>query len=192
MNDFAKERTQKVTQEIKLHIGCGDRYIPGFIHTDVRELPHVDFVTSADKLNMFEDNSVDLVYACHLLEHFRRNQTEDVLKEWYRVLKPGGILRVAVPDFQKLVEVYLKTENLKLILGPLFGRQDYPENTHYIVFDFAYLSEVLTKVGFKNIRRYDWRQTIHKDYDDYSQAYVPHMDKENGILISLNVECEKR
>ncbi len=181
----------KITQDIKLHIGCGNRYIPGFIHIDVRKLPHVDYVTSADKLDMFADNSVDLIYNCHILEHFRRNQIENVLKEWWRVLKPGGVLRVAVPDFEKLVEVYLKTKDLKLILGPLAGRQDYPENTHYIVFDYSYLSEMLAKVGFKNIHRYDWRQTIHKDYDDYSQAYIPHMDKEHGILISLNVECEK-
>ena len=175
----------------KLHIGCGDRYIPSFIHIDVRKLSRVDYVTPADKLDMFDGNAVDLIYACHVLEHFGRNTIEDVLKEWYRVLKPSGILRVAVPDFEKLVEVYLKTKDLKLTLGPLVGRQDYPENTHYMVFDYTYLLEVLNKVGFKNIHRYDWRQTIHKDYDDYSHAYIPHMDKEHGILISLNVECEK-
>ena len=37
-----------------------------------------------------------------------------------------------------------------------------------------------------------YERTGHKDYDDYSQAYVPHMDKENGLLISLNVEATKR
>lgn len=177
--------------EKRLHIGCGNRYIPGFIHIDIRKLPHVDYVTSADKLDMFEDNSVDLIYSCHLLEHCRRHEVENVLKEWYRALKTGGTLRVAVPDFEKLVEVYTKTRDLKLILGPLVGRQDYPENTHYLVFDFASLSELLTKVGFKNMHRYDWRKTIHRDYDDYSQAYIPHVDKERGTLISLNVEAEK-
>ncbi len=176
---------------VKLHIGCGHRYIPGFIHIDVRKLPHVNYVTSADKLGMFEDNTVDLVYSSHVLEHFRRHEIENVLKEWFRVLKPGGILRLAVPDFEKLVEVYLKTNDLKVILGPLVGGQDYPENTHYVAFDYPSLSEVLKKAGFKNVHRYDWRQTIHKDYDDFSQAYIPHMDKENGILISLNVEAEK-
>lgn len=178
-------------KEIKLHLGCGERYIPGFIHIDVRKFPHIDYVASVDKLDIFEDNSVDLIYACHLLEHFKRNQTEDILKEWHRVLKPGGILRLATPDFEKLAEVYLKYKDLKLILGPLVGRQDYPENTHYMIFDFATLSETLKKVGFKKIYRYDWRKTIHKDYDDFSQAYIPHMDKKNGILISLNIEAEK-
>ncbi len=179
-------------KKILLHLGCGKRYIPEFIHVDARSFPHVDYVTSADKLGMFKDNSADLIYACHLLEHFKRNQVEGVLSEWRRVLKPEGILRLAVPDFESLVKVYGKYKDLALVMGPVHGRQDYPDNIHYISFDFAYLKKLLTKAGFKKIRRYDWRKTIHKDYDDYSQAYIPHMDKERGILISLNVEAVKK
>ena len=62
---------------------------------------------------------------------------------------------------------------------------------HKTVWNFTLLSEFLESNGFSNVRRYDWRKTIHKDYDDHSQAYYPHMDKENGILISLNVEATK-
>ncbi len=179
-------------KQISLHLGCGERFIPEFTyHIDIRRFPYIDYVTSVDKLDMFKDNSVDLIYTCHLLDHFGRNKVEDVLREWHRVLKPGGVLRLAVSDFEKLIEVYLKYKDMKLIIGPLVGRQDYPENTHYIIFDFASLEELLEKVGFKNIHRYDWRKTIHKDYDDLSQAYIPHMDKEKGILISLNVEAQK-
>lgn len=178
-------------QEVKLHLGCGKRYIPGFCHIDIRKFPHIDYVASIDKLDMFEGNSVDLVYASHLLEHFQRDKIEEVLREWYRVLKKGGTVRLAVPDFEKLTEVYQETGDLKLILGPLVGGQDYPENTHYTVFDYNFLSEFLKEAGFKNICRWDWRKTIHKDYDDFSQAYIPHMDKEKGTLISLNVQAEK-
>lgn len=177
--------------ETKLHIGCGDKYIPGFIHVDVRKLSNVDYVTPADKLSMFADESVTLIYSCHMLEHLQRNMVDNVLKEWYRVLKAGGILRLAVPDFEKITQVYLKTKNLKSLLGLLIGRQDYPENIHYGVYDFDYLSEILREVGFKYIYRYDWRNTIHKEYDDFSQAYLPHMDKEHGVLMSLNVEAVK-
>jgi hypothetical protein len=46
-------------------------------------------------------------------------------------------------------------------------------------------------VGAKNTRKYDWRKTEHAAIDDFSQCYYPHMDKENGRLMSLNVECEK-
>ena len=59
------------------------------------------------------------------------------------------------------------------------------------MYDFADLKKVLESAGFTNVHRYDWRTTIHREYDDYSQAYIPHMDKEHGTLISLNVEAVK-
>lgn len=90
------------------------------------------------------------------------------MQEWRRVLAGEGVLRLAVPNFDKLVEVYKKT-----------------------VYNFDSLKAVLEENGFSNVKLYDWRERIHKDYDDHSQAYYPHMDKENGILISLNVEAQK-
>ena len=96
-----------------------------------------------------------------------------------------------MPDLEVLCRIYLDTKEIGLVIGPLFGRQDYLYNIHYNVFDFSSLSQTLKEVGFVNIRRYDWRQTEHADVDDYSQAYIPHMDQENGAMISLNVECEK-
>jgi len=151
------------TKEIKLHLGCGKRYIPGFIHIDLVDYPHIDYKTDVSDLSMFEDNSVDLIYACHVLEHFKRHEVMGVLAEWYRVLKPGGILRVAVPDFEAIVKVYEKYKDMELIMGLLYGGQDYEYNFHYVAFDFKYLEKLLKKVGFKNIHRYDWRKTIHKD-----------------------------
>jgi predicted SAM-dependent methyltransferase len=177
--------------KVQLHIGCGEKYIPGFVHIDVRKFPHIDHVASADRLAMFADDSVDLIYCAHILEHFPRTKTAAVLAEWRRALKPGGTLRLAVPDFEALVQIYAEKKDISLVLGPLVGRQDYPENTHYMIFDFQSLKKMLEEVGFRNVRRYDWRETIHKDCDDFSQAYVPHMDKEHGRLISLNVEADK-
>jgi predicted SAM-dependent methyltransferase len=176
---------------MKLHLGCGKRYIPGFVHIDVVDYPHVDHVTTIDNLSFIPDASVDLIYACHVLEHFKRRDVGRVLKEWHRVLRPGGILRISVPDFAKLCEVCQKYGQLDLVIGALFGRQDYLYNIHYNVFDFATLKRELESMGFIDVRRYDWRETEHAHVDDYSQAYIPHMDKENGILISLNVECTK-
>lgn len=177
---------------MKLHLGCGKRHIPGFIHIDAVDYPHVDHVATIDNLSFIQDNSVDLIYNCHVLEHFKRKDVERVLAEWFRVLKPGGILRVSVPDFSKLCEVYQREGNINLVIGALFGRQDYLYNIHYNVFDFASLSTALTNTGFTNVKRYDWRETEHAEIDDFSQAYIPHMDKENGTLISLNVESVKQ
>jgi predicted SAM-dependent methyltransferase len=148
-------------------------------------------VATIDNLSFIPDSSIDLIYNCHVLEHFKRRDVRRVLQEWHRVLKPGGILRVSVPDFAKLCEVYQKYGKLDLVIGALFGRQDYLYNIHYNVFDFATLKRELESAGFTDVRRYDWRETEHAHIDDYSQPYIPHMDKENGILISLNVECTK-
>jgi hypothetical protein len=77
------------------------------------------------------------------------------------------------------------------VIGPLFGRQDYLYNIHYNVFDRASLTESLLAAGFSKVEAYDWRKTEHADVDDFAQAYIPHMDKDNGVLISLNVEATK-
>lgn len=176
---------------MKLHLGCGKRYIPGFIHIDAIDYPHVDHVTTIDNLSFIADNSIDLIYNCHVLEHFKRREVIKVLSEWKRVLKPSGTLRISVPDFGALCTVYQKYGEIDLVVGALFGRQDYLYNIHYNVFDFNSLEKILEEVGFYNVHRYEWRETEHAHIDDYSQAYIPHMDKENGLLISLNVECSK-
>ena len=177
-------------KEIKLHVGCGEKFIPGWIHIDLKKYPHIDYVTDASDLHVFENNSVDLIYACHLLEHFKRCDIDLVLKEWYRVLKPGGILRLSVPDFSALVEVYNKYKDMGIIMGPLYGRGN-PGNQHYIAFDFRYLKKRLQLIGFDKVRLWDWRISDIKDYDDYSQSYIPHLCKNDGILVSLNVEAIK-
>lgn len=176
---------------MKLHLGCGNKFIKGYVHIDAIDFPHVDHVSAIDNLSFIEENSVELIYACHVLEHFKRRDVSKVLKEWNRVLTPGGILRLAVPNFEKICEVYTVSKNLDLVIGPLFGGQNYLYNIHYNIFDLKSINEYLSKSGFKDIREYDWRKTDHSDVDDYSQAYIPHMDKENGTLISLNVECKK-
>jgi predicted SAM-dependent methyltransferase len=187
-------------EKTQLHLGCGKRFIPGFIHIDLDYHDHIDYRHKISSLPMFRDNSVDLIYCCHAFEYFDREEAKAVLAEWYRVLKPGGILRLAVPDFKAIIkDVYLKSKDLehKGILGPLYGRLEIKTNAgrktiyHRTAYDFLSLKKLLTAMKFRQVRRYDWRQTIHKDYDDCSQAYIPHLDKEHGILISLNVESSK-
>jgi len=176
---------------LKLHLGCGKRFISGYTHVDAVEFPHVDLVHSVDHLPMIEDNSVEVIYSCHVLEHFHRREAARVLSEWRRMLIPGGTLRLAVPDFESLVELYQKTKKLEHVIGSLFGRGNVLYNIHHTVYDFETLKSILIDVGFCDVKRYDWRKTEHANVDDYASAYFPHLDKENGLLLSLNVEATK-
>lgn len=176
---------------MKLHLGCGKRYIPGYVHIDVSDYPHIDLRYHIDRIPMIEDGAASVIYVCHALEHFHRRDTVRVLQEWYRILCPGGVLRIAVPDFEALIDLYQEKRDLGLVIGPLYGRQDYVFNVHYTTFDFETLKLRLIEAGFINIERYDWRKTDHSDIDDYSQSYYPHMQKDTGKLLSLNVEAYK-
>lgn len=182
---------------MKLHLGCWHRYIPGFIHIDLCDMDHIDFNSSIADLSMFDDETVSLIYSSHSFEYFNRHNAKEVLKEWCRVLKKGGTLRLAVPDFDSLLTIYNNTGEIENILGPLYGlmkiKTPQGEETlyHKTVYNFESLSSLLSSSGFKDIERYDWKKTIHKDFDDHSQAYFPHMDKKNGTLLSLNIEAKK-
>ena len=182
---------------VKVHLGCGRRFIPGFVHVDIADFDHIDHRCDIRTLPFFDADSVDLLYASHVVEYFDRAEVTAVLAEWRRVLKVGGVLRLAVPDFEALAEVYRQSGDLGLILGPLYGHMrpggddDPLVIYHKTVYDFAQLSAILHAAGFEDARRYDWRHTVHKDHDDHSQAYIPHMDKTQGRLISLNVEAQK-
>ena len=190
---------------IKLHLGCGKRHLPGYIHIDLDNEPHIDYPnTNISKLDMFEDNEVDLIYTCGTFEYFddpsRSPEVSHVLQEWFRVLKPGGILKISVPNFESVVQVYLNNGNDIFgdgILGLIYGRwpilnKDNEEEIlyHKMVYDFKSLSRVLKQSGFKDIKKYNWKEFLPKNFDDYSKAYVPYMD-ETGLQMSLNIECKK-
>ncbi len=179
---------------LKLHLGCGKRHIPGFIHVDAAPAPHIDWVTRVERLSMFEDGAAEFIYASHVLEHFSRREVPRVLAEWRRVLKRDGVLRLAVPDFAACAKLYHEKgleDGLSGLVGLICGGQRDVYDFHKSIFDEVYLTRLLEDAGFREVRRWDWRRTEHADVDDYSQAHLPHMDKVLGTLMSLNLEAVK-
>lgn len=174
----------------RLHIGCGRKYFHGWVNVDLFSSVEADCYFDATRLP-FVSESFSLIYACHILEHFHRHVTLSIISHWRELLMKGGVLRVAVPDFSKLCAHYQTTGNLGDVMGLLYGGQNEPTNTHRVAFDYSYLSSLFKKAGFTEIRQWDWKATDHKDIDDFSQCYLPHMDKTNGTCMSLNMEAVK-
>jgi predicted SAM-dependent methyltransferase len=178
---------------LKLNLGCWTRnFGPEWKHIDGGDYPHLD---SHDIVNLpYEDNTVDLIYASHVFEYFDREEGLEVLNKWFSKLKPGGILRIAVPDFGIMAKLYAEGKYpLQKFLGPIFGKMGMGSETiyHKTTYDFESLKNLLEKVGFLEVNNYDWRNTEHGHIDDHSQCYLPHMQKESGILLSLNLEAKK-
>lgn len=177
---------------MKLHIGCGKRKIHGWVNLDLDPANKPDIVADAGTLKKINANSVEILYASHVLEHFKRNNTLKVLQLWYSKLRPGGVLRLAVPDFEKVVEAYVaRGIPLQTLLGFLVGGQRTDLDNHYMVFDFNLLESLLKKAGFIDAKRYNWEETEHFYIDDYASSFLPHMDKGRGLLMSLNIEAKK-
>ena len=191
LRDYIINRKIKKNKEIKLNLGCGEKTIEGYINIDSRALPKVDLVSDITDLSFFDNESVSVIYASHVLEHFGRHEYMEVLQRWYELLKPGGILRIAVPDLEKVFEHYIKNQDAVILRGFLYGGQTYKNNYHYCGWDYEALASDLKQVGFQEIVRYDWRKTEHSEVDDFSQCYLPHMEKETGTLMSLNIEAKK-
>lgn len=172
-----------------LHLGCGPINAQGFVNIDAQPLPHVHHVCDAYPLQMFPSNCADLVYASHILEHFSWLKTKDVLEEWRRVLKPGGILRLGVPDFPTLLRMYEDTGDITQIYGPLMGGQSDPYNFHYAVFDELTLKQILTDVGFRDVSIWHPDSASNHSFTDTTSNIWKIQGKDYAI--SLNLEAVK-
>ena len=138
---------------MKLNLGCKTRPIPGFVNMDFEEYPTVDVVGDVSDLSRFKDESIEEIYASHILEHFKSPQTVPVLKEWFRVLKPGGILYVATPDFKRAIEMYDKVGLSEWLVYYMYGDQLHKGTYHYTTFDEKRMDGLLKKVGFAEVSR---------------------------------------
>jgi len=174
----------------KFHIGTGTTYLPGWINVDIFSFVKADIYSNAMSLP-YERESFDMIYASHVLEHFNRHMILAVLSHWKDLLKKDGILRLAVPNFKEVCEYYNETSDLPSLIGLLYGGQRNILDKHYIIFDETTLSDDLKKVGFKDTNIWNWRETDHAQFDDYSQAYLPAFKKDTGRLMSLNLEAKK-
>lgn len=182
---------------MKLHLACWHRYIPGWTHVDVCDMPHIDYISPMHQLPFLKSNSVDIIYNSHSLGYLSPEELELAFTEWYRVLKPNGILRLSVPDLKAAWKVYEKTDDINTLAGLIYGRLSIftPAGKKTITmqsqYDVKSLTKIFTTHKFYNIEQWDWRKTEHSDIDDYSQAYWPHMQKDDGIMLSLNIQAQK-
>lgn len=183
--DFPKSNKKNI------HLGCGTVNHPSFINIDGLPLPHIHYVRPIDDLPLFNDETIDLIYASHCLEHFSHRKVDTVLKEWFRVLKAGGVLRISVPDFDLLVDIYQK--NNKIIDPPIqmmfMGGQNHKYNFHMAIFNQKSLTKILQEVGFSEVKRWTPNSSELTTFNDWSNKKI--MINNKYYPVSLNIEAIK-
>ncbi|MBS0622970.1 MAG: methyltransferase domain-containing protein [Verrucomicrobia bacterium] len=155
---------------MKLHIGCGECILPGWMNLDLEPMPGVDLIDDIRRLEKITDESCEIVYASYCLEHVGWHEIEDVLRLWGRKLKSGGVLRLSVPDFAQVCRYYLTSEKISDVIEAVVGAQRTSYDYHGMIFDHPLLTHYLKTAGFQDIRLWDPRQTDHAAYKDKSSS----------------------
>lgn len=135
---------------MKVHLGCGDKLWPGFLNIDFK---NSDFDCDIRKLNL-PDSSAQEIHLIHVFEHLHRMEAESSLKDWLRVLKPGGKLVMEMPCLNKVSSMIHQGEkSLSMTLFALYGdvRLNRPEMLHKWCWSKEEITGVLKSNGFEKV-----------------------------------------
>ena len=169
---------------MKLHIG-GESVKEGWKILNITKKPGVDFIGDISDLSMFDDNSISTVYASHVLEHVKQSKALDTLNQINRILEPGGMLLLSVPDMDILCHTFINpvaSIEVKFhVMRMIFGGQIDDHDFHFFGWNQSFLFNFLTQANFTNLKRVE-SFNLFQDTSDY---------KPFGFPISLNVMAVK-
>lgn len=153
---------------LKLHLGCGERYLDGYVNIDFPPSEHsVQTTSPADELAditrlEYEEGSVAEVRLHHVFEHFDRPTALRLLIDWRRWLAGGGLLVIETPDFQRSVRDFvLRPSRRGVTLRHVFGSHEAAWAVHWDGWYEARYRETLGALGFGELRfeKASWRGT---------------------------------
>ncbi|BAY97842.1 family 2 glycosyl transferase [Tolypothrix tenuis PCC 7101] len=194
---------------LKLNLGSGSHTPSGWLNVDyamgawITKIPVVSHINKNFKIlnldwpdNIFlydlrkkfpwSDNSVDIVYSSHTLEHLSKTEGQNFLSECYRVLKPHGIIRIIVPDLKAIINKYLQGQiAADQLLDTLYVSYESPEDNilkkklapfirfpHKCMYDTPTLLKVMSEIGFQATSKQAFESEINdlSQIEDYSRT----------------------
>jgi len=179
-----KVMTIKNKQHLKLHVGCGPFPKPGWVNID--QCREADLRLDLRHRFPFYDNSVEMVYSEHVFEHMTYpHESFHFLHESLRVLKPGGVFSMGIPDSEWAVKAYVNGDTRYYELAT---KQWHPSECHTrmqhlnyhfrqggehkYAYDFETLSQVLKEAGFTAIERRDFNSQLDSELRREGTIYI--------------------
>jgi SAM-dependent methyltransferase len=143
-----------------LNLGCGGKHLAGFVNVDMASNSYQkapDVVADVFGALPFADGVADEVHAYHVAEHCYRWQIEGVLKEWTRVLKPGGLLVLELPCLDKVIHIFRTAAEMRrappvnLTMWGLFGDPSWrdPAMCHRWAYSLGEMTGLMEEAGLK-------------------------------------------
>lgn len=182
-----------LARQTRLHVGCGNLHVDGYLNVDVSpDARGADVLCNLfDLEHRYPANSAEVIYACHVLEHFSHDDAERMLRVFYSLLREDGELRVSVPDMDRIVRVYARnwehfqTPGNSPWIGLIWGGETTPYDFHKTGFNFCWMKYLMERIGFRDVREYP--HLPHPlGIEDASLAKEPF-----GEFVSLNVLARK-
>ena len=193
------------TSEPKLQIGFGGNPIQGWFNTGISfvECWHGNYL-DAGKPFLFPDSSLNYIFSEHLFEHLTYQQGLNMLKESYRILKPGGVIRIATPDLRFLLGLYQEPEkplhkdymkysvkDLGMPPTPVYVISRFHTSWgHQVIYDKETLAGLLEQVGFKDVCMCEVSNSRHQALNGV-EAHFKFLPPEYNELETMVIEASK-
>lgn len=152
---------KKIQKSKLLNVGCGPYPHPDFINLDYhwnRDIAICWDITK--KAYPLPTSSIEGIYTEHCLEHISFAEFEENIKEFYRMLAPGGTVRIIMPDGELYIDIYQRKKNGETVKMPYEEHYISPmaringifrNHGHKFIYDFVTVKRIMEKAGFKNI-----------------------------------------
>ena len=166
--------------EKRLHWGCGPITPYGWVNSDIWAFPGVDVVADVLEGLPFADNTFDLIVSIHVLPEIPYRDLDAALQELFRILKPGGTLRLSLPDMEKAVTAWqnrdidyfflIGDDKIRSLSGKMIVQLLWYGQSRCL-FTFEFMEEMLVRNGFINPEPCNFRETksrhlVITDLDD--------------------------
>lgn len=190
--------TVDVVAPMRVELGCGHHPTPGYLHVDIdRSSRHIEYVAPVWQLP-FEDGSVSEILAVHVFEHIHPALVGKTAIEWKRVLKPGGLARIHVPNVKAIFAAFesCSTAEKWSLVNALYGMYGGPEiarpedipasrrSDHQAMYDFDLLESVLLAAGFSRVK-----DLTGKVRDRHVEAWAPLVDHYSLVVAAYTPEA---
>lgn len=168
---YQRDRLKKILDSrkpLKIHLGCGDDYFPGYVNIDAYPESKADLIMDSKNLTLFPDNCAEIIESYHFFEHLQLHEARESLKEWFRILQPGGTVVIELPNLavcaQEIGKHFNPKDGVDLAMAGIFS---YPalvaEQGYGMMHKWGWTPETLgaelSAVGFVEVRQHPIKQT---------------------------------